>query len=587
MKSKKILSVFLSVLMMVLTISPITAFARSSVGSTSNNISIGEDYEQKIKTEYSEVKESNTKTKVALTIEDSDLIVSVPTTIIVSGTPNKSGEYIGNYSVGVRGDMSGNKEVTIAPETSNIELFQKGKTNHDAAITQEKTLFNSDDFKNNVTTTGTVTTTGLTAGSWNGVTNFNIGVNILPAVPLQGYTVLYEYDVSATDKDNVKAYYTVPNKNTQKISVKKSKSKRTRAAANNANVVNYNGIQYTLSDEDTLVITGEGDMKPYINNDFYDYDSFFKDVANHFDSDCQIIVSSSRTHKPIYYNSDNKKCEVYFDDCSTKIRSIVREYSGIWNEISTYIDSIKNNYLINCPKNIIISEGIENIPDNVFFGMNMENITIPRSLKTIGRWAFKNCSNLASLNLENVTNVKNGAFYGCDGLIDLKADSVINIGGTAFSDCTSLVNIELGNNLISIGENAFYGCDSLINIKIPNGVTKIPCMAFGHCDKLLSVELPNSVTNIGDSAFSNCKSLININIPNSVTSIDGWAFSGCRELTILMLPASITKIGSYCFSTDSERLTIYCENQDIADLLSSASAVSSASKVIVAPEMFK
>lgn len=137
MKKNKILSLCMAAIMAV-SVFPMTAFASSSVGSTSTDTTVGEDTAQGAKTQYSEVGMSDTQTKVYLTVEDKDLIASLPTTIIVSGTPTTEGKYVGEYSVGVSGDMSGDKVVTIEPESANVTLKQKGKNDKSASISQEQ-----------------------------------------------------------------------------------------------------------------------------------------------------------------------------------------------------------------------------------------------------------------------------------------------------------------------------------------------------------------------------------------------------------------------------------------------------------------
>lgn len=479
MKTRKILSMLLTVLI-VLSAFPISAYAQSSTGSSSNNTSVGEDYVQNKKTQYAEIEESNAKTGVYLTIEDSKLIVSMPTTIIVSGTPNENGEYIGNYSVGVSGDMSGNKEVTIKPESSNIELQQKGKPNQDAVITQDKTSFNSDDFKNSVTTTGTVTATGLTAGSWNGITNFNIGINILPKEPIKGYTTLYEYDLSATEDDNVKAYYAVPNKNTSPI----SKSQK-KMAKSSSNIVVSNGIKYTLSDDDTLVITGEGDMKPYISNDFYDYDAFYKDIASQFDDKYYIVVYDAQKKTTKEYNSQydsavaglNKTYKILFYNNSTEINSTSRWQGGVGGyqyypndsvktEINEYIDSVKDEHLEITPKNIVVSEGIENIPAYSFAGMEyIENISFPASLQNIGEYAFDSCTSIKKLDLKNVSELGKYSFHNCVSLEDVRVPYSINYSSMR---CFTTENNSYIN---SIKKVTFYNTDGSFVNYIYDGLT--------------------------------------------------------------------------------------------------------------------
>lgn len=175
MKSKKIISIILSVLTLV-SVAPISVFAQSSIGSTSGNVSIGEDIEQKAKTKYANIEEGTAQTEVYLTIEDSDLIVSVPTTIILNGTPDAEGNYIGKYSVGVSGNMSGNKLVQVKPTDTSVELHQNGKLSKNAIITQERTRFDNNDLTNNIKTTGQVTANALTAGSWNTITSFELKI---------------------------------------------------------------------------------------------------------------------------------------------------------------------------------------------------------------------------------------------------------------------------------------------------------------------------------------------------------------------------------------------------------------------------
>lgn len=177
-RTKRIVAAFLATIT-ALTAFPMSALAASSIGSDSGNISVGEDTVQNAKTTYEQVTEGNAKTRVYLTVNDSDLVVSVPTTIIVSGTPDKNGDYIGEYSVKVSGDMAGSKTVTVKPENELIALKQAGKSDVSAKINQNKTLFDSADFKKSTITNGKVTANKLTAGSWKATTNFIISTEDL------------------------------------------------------------------------------------------------------------------------------------------------------------------------------------------------------------------------------------------------------------------------------------------------------------------------------------------------------------------------------------------------------------------------
>lgn len=155
---------------------PTSALA-ASIGSNSADKGVGLDTVQNAQTVYADVIESNSQSQVYLTVDDSPIIASLPTSIILSGEANSAGKYIGNYSISAQGEVSGDKVVNIAPDKNNVELIQKGKNNKNANIEQQSTAFDSALLKDTAKTTGVVTADKLTAGSWNSSFNFNISVD--------------------------------------------------------------------------------------------------------------------------------------------------------------------------------------------------------------------------------------------------------------------------------------------------------------------------------------------------------------------------------------------------------------------------
>ncbi len=153
-------------------------------------------------------------------------------------------------------------------------------------------------------------------------------------------------------------------------------------------------------------------------------------------------------------------------------------------------------------------------------------VEIPRTVKILG------CECFSGLSVERVTI----------------PDTVKEIGKNAFEDCKSLNSIEIPDGVTEIGEYAFFGCTSLTSLTIPNGVKKIEESTFIRCTRLTSVTIPNSVTKIGKSAFNGCTNLTSITIPNSVTEIGQGAFFGCTGLTSLTIPNSVTTIGRNAFA---------------------------------------
>ena len=224
---------------------------------------------------------------------------------------------------------------------------------------------------------------------------------------------------------------------------------------------------------------------------------------------------------------------------------------------------------------------------------SLSSITIPNSVTSIGDYAFWDCSSLTSITIPNsVTSIGKWAFAGCSSLTSITIpNSVTSIRDAVFYYCSSLSSITIPNSVTSIGHSAFNECSSLTSITIPNSVTSIGKWAFGYCSSLTSMlveegnvtydsrencnaiietatntlvvgckntTIPNSVTSIGDYAFYECTSLASITIPNSVTSIGDGAFRACSSLTSITIPNSVTSIGRVAFGYCSSLTSVTC-----------------------------
>ena len=192
-----------------------------------------------------------------------------------------------------------------------------------------------------------------------------------------------------------------------------------------------------------------------------------------------------------------------------------------------YAGKVAYDYKGNCPKTVILKKDTIGIAVSAFaYCKNLENITIPDSVMSIGEYAFDNCTNLISVTIPNsVTSISMYTFENCKGLKSVTiSDGVKSIGFRAFISCTSLTNVTIPNSIINIDSAAFENCTKLANATIPNSVISIGYGAFEGCTSLASVTIGNGVTSIGEKAFYNCTSLAGLTIPDSVKSIDKFAF---------------------------------------------------------------
>ena len=127
------------------------------------------------------------------------------------------------------------------------------------------------------------------------------------------------------------------------------------------------------------------------------------------------------------------------------------------------------------------NKAVTSIAKDVFNGnSDIESVTIPGSIKTIGRMAFMGCKNLKEVKLEEgLIKIDTAAFMDCVNLIKINIpDGVKIIANTAFACCTNLTEINIPLSVETIGEYAFTQIKPKLTIyieaeEIPNTWDKL------------------------------------------------------------------------------------------------------------------
>ena len=240
---------------------------------------------------------------------------------------------------------------------------------------------------------------------------------------------------------------------------------------------------WTLDDEGTLIISGNGEMDDY--------------------------------H---WYNNAAP--------WGTKIKKVIIEKG---------VTRIGSEAFYNCKRiaNVSISDSVITIGEHSFYCCTgLKNVVLPNSIQSIEKAAFIGCENLISINIPNdLTSISESTFQECQSLTAITIpDKVTTIGNQAFMWCYALQDVLLGNNIKTIGSYAFCICN-ISNIALPYSLEYISDGAFYGCS-LSELTIPDNVTEIGEKAFYSCDNLSNITIPERVSYIGNQAFYNCNNLII-------------------------------------------------------
>ena len=235
-----------------------------------------------------------------------------------------------------------------------------------------------------------------------------------------------------------------------------------------------------------------------------------------------------------------------------------------------------------------IGKTVTKLPDNKYDQRSdLISVNLPDTVTTIGQCAFRGCSNLEHINLENITEFQSKSLNDCRKLIEFNAPNLITIPSDVFFQghietyalkyiyLPKVTNIPAGcfrnlnykgfpdliyadiHSATVIGSSAFQEDWSLSEVNFCDNLESIGSYAF--VDTNVTGELDFAfLTSIGEGAFENTK-ISKVKNLGSIASLPN-AFGGCSKLTFLRIPDTVTSLSyTIVYGTYDSDVTVICE----------------------------
>lgn len=178
-------------------------------------------------------------------------------------------------------------------------------------------------------------------------------------------------------------------------------------------------------------------------------------------------------------------CEKAFYEC-TNLSTVIFCLGSQLEEIGAYAFDLTNILhmklpeklkkigvkIVDCEKLNLEFTQIEEIPDGAFESTRLNVINFTNSLKFIGKYSFKQCKNIASVDLKRCTKIKEIAyqtFKNCENLRTIIFPPFCEvIRFDAFSFCSQLRTLNLPQSMRLIEDYAFYMCNEFHDFQLPS-----------------------------------------------------------------------------------------------------------------------
>lgn len=164
-----------------------------------------------------------------------------------------------------------------------------------------------------------------------------------------------------------------------------------------------------------------------------------------------------------------------------------------------------------------------------------------------------------TINDFEIANDEIKKYYGTDKVLELPK-SIKSIGVEAFKNCFDIEKIILNEGIKKIDKQAFVNCANLKSVNIPNSLTDIDPTAFMYANNIIEFIVSDDnqyYKAIKGSLYSKDESVLlfyangltktSFTVPNSVYYIRDYAFFANKTLKKVIIGSNTKWIGNYAF----------------------------------------
>ena len=299
---------------------------------------------------------------------------------------------------------------------------------------------------------------------------------------------------------------------------------------------------WALDDNGTLTISGNGKMADYDSESAIPWYNYKEKIY-------KLILNEGVTRIGSYsFAFCDNLLEIESPDSLNEIGKYAFLYTAWYEEQDNnnsliYLGNVlyemstsSNHYVM---EHCSLKAGTVSIADYAFANDGyLKTITLPDSLKYIGKYAFYNCSSLCGVSMDSVVEIGEYAFSDCHKLLKCHiGNSTQNIDKYAFCN-SGLERVWMSESIRNIGEGAFLNCKDLKWLYI----SSLESWCKIHFESLESNPLFYSTV-----MYLNETPIRNLIIPDTIEEINPYAFVKNERLDSISIPASVNCIGDYAF----------------------------------------